>query len=168
MPEESLSRRAFLLAGVSAAAACTRSPSSPPALSPAPRGGSTPGSADADAGVRARAVDAERALLARYEATLHRHPTLRSRLAPFAAEHRAHLRALEPAGGPGAGPVAGGQASRRRRSALQALARAERAAAGARVEDAVDATAPGLAELLAAVGGCEASHAALLGAGDTG
>lgn len=49
--------------------------------------------------IRDRAVAASRHLVALYAATVARHPQLRARLAPLAAEHQAHLEALtgEPA-----------------------------------------------------------------------
>jgi len=174
MPDRAVSRRAVLLGALGAAvAACTRSPTAPPAPPGAPSP-TTPGRSaltTADAAVSARAALDERGLLACYEATVTRHRALRAALAPYADEHRAHLRALGAAGGQGGGGQGGGgqggsaesgRIPRGRRRALGALVLAERAAAAARVQDAVDATAPGLAELLAAVGGCEASHAALL------
>lgn len=60
-----------------------------------------------------------------------------------------------------AGSSAGSPAQSPRALALAALAAKERAAAAARVDDAMSAQGS-LARLLASIGGCEASHASLL------
>jgi hypothetical protein len=132
---------------------------------PAPRPSPTP---DMDAPVRARVAQAERALIEQYDVALAAFPELADRLQALADEHRAHLEAVAPADPaptgtatptpthPPAPPVDAA-------SAVTAIAAAERDAAAARVEDALDAS-PELARLLAGIGGSEAVHAALLAA----
>ena len=179
------SRRALLAAAVSAPLlACTgperperadRTAASPDGTPPArPRGTSA---REGDAAVRERVLTGEHALLARYEATAARHPSLAPRLGPLAREHAAHLAALaedSPPAGPGESPApsprspgspgsSGGPVPATAARALAALAEAERDAARARLEDVVTAS-PALARLLAGIGAAEAAHAALLSA----
>jgi hypothetical protein len=119
--------------------------------------------------IRQRVLAAKRDLLARYAATLAAHPQLSARLNPLVADHRAHVQALNgsasPTATPGSTATAPPPVPAGRGAALAALATAERAAAGARVTDVLDAS-PRLARVLASIGGCEAAHAELLrGAG---
>lgn len=125
-----------------------------------------------DAVLVAAVVADKRALLARYRATVERHPGLAGRLAPLRADHLAHLLALDappeptaeptPTGlpTPGAGTVPTVPAGSR--AAAAALSTAEQDAADRRVEHCVRARSRDLARLLAAVGGCEAAHSFVL------
>lgn len=120
--------------------------------------------------IRDRVLAGKRTLLEQYTATLERHPGLRTRLGPLRAEHEAHVTALN--GSPTPTPTATSTAAgaspappsvpATAGAALAKLATAERAAADARVADLAGAS-PRLARVLAAMGGCEAAHAALLG-----
>jgi hypothetical protein len=146
---------------------------------------------DPDVAIRAAVVAAVRSLAASYRSTADRHPELRARLAPLAAEHAAHLAALsgsadratdppspragtasprpetpassapESTAGPGAETTAVPDTVP---AAVAALVAAESRNAQARVADAAGAS-PALARLVASVGGGEAAHAALLGGG---
>jgi len=128
---------------------------------------------DPDALLRDRVVASVQALLSSYQATVERYPRLARRIAPLAAEHEAHLTALgapAPSGSPGPAspsvarstatpaPAVPPEPGR----ALRALAGAESRAAADRVRDVVAAAGVDLARLLAAIGACEAAHAALL------
>jgi hypothetical protein len=118
--------------------------------------------------IRDRVLAGKRTLLEQYAATLERHPGLRTRLAPLRAEHEAHVTALN--GSPKPTPTASSAGASpappsvpaTAGAALAKLATAERAAADARLADLAGAS-PRLARVLAAMGGCEAAHAALLG-----
>jgi hypothetical protein len=111
-------------------------------------------------------------LIKRYDAVIGDHPTLGGRLTPFRTDHVAHLEAL---GGSASGGIAPGgdvltpsprpspnETESDRAPALSSLAAAERAAATARPTQCRGAHAPALARLIAAIGGCEAAHDALL------
>ncbi|MEV6566224.1 hypothetical protein [Streptomyces kronopolitis] len=118
------------------------------------------------------------ALLARYDATLHAHPSLEPRLRPLRAEVARHAEAFgadrTAPGGPaheadaassapsphGARPSAPA-VPRDERAARAALADAERRLAGTRTE-ALSAAPPELARLLASVAAAGAAHAYLL------
>jgi len=157
------------LAGVVGLSGCTYDPRPP---EPPP---------DPDTVLRDRIVADKRALLASYDATARRHPGLGKRLAPLRADHAAHMAALGapeptstgpatpgPATPTGSAPGAGATAPAvpaAPRAAVRALVAAEAAAAALRVRDCVAANSPDLARLLAAIGGCEAAHAALLRGG---
>jgi hypothetical protein len=128
---------------------------------------------DPEARVRARIAAEVRALGSHYDGVIARFPEAEPRLAPLAAEHEAHARAL--LGPPRARPSASGSPSATPSAsppvvpetlveALAGLVSAERAASRRRAGQAGRAS-PGLARLLASVGGCEAAHAALLSAG---
>ena len=136
----------------------------------------------------ARVAGDERALIAAYDDAIHAHPELADRLATLRADHVDHLDGLLPAAAasltasPVPTPLAGSPttcctASTTPGSALTSpgstssspalasvaehLATLEHSAAAARVDDLVGS--PGaLARLLASIGGCEASHEALL------
>ncbi len=133
------------------------------------------GDADPDLATLRGAIMDEERLLARYAAVVRHHPRLRSRLEPLSADHRAHLGALRAQVSPtprlptSSPPTEVSTPSPRPTrpvpptpaEALDDLARRERAAAGARVEP-IGAVPPFLAQLLASIGACEATHAALL------
>ncbi|GAA4157186.1 hypothetical protein [Actinomadura keratinilytica] len=166
MPEAStVSRRAVLggTAGIvfPALGGCGRAPAAPPALDP-------------ELMILVGAITAEHDLIALYEAVRGAHADLAERIAPALAHHREHLAVLRrhyvpgsgrlaspaPAPSPVAQPVPGD-----RSGALAVLRRAESQAAAARVAE-VERAGPGLAQLLASIGACEAGHAAALeGAG---
>ena len=125
---------------------------------------------DMDVKVRWRAVEAERALLGLYAATLTAHPGLSDTLAPFTARHTEHLDVLVEGGplpfsasdpleppSPGSADVPADAAA-----ALAAVAEAESAAAEARVADCLAASGSRFAAVLASVAACEAAHAATL------
>jgi len=181
------SRRSVLLAAAaSSLAACTGDDETPAPNPPAPP--------EPDELLRAEVADAERDLVALYEATAATHPALAAQVRPFTARHRRHLDAVE-ASGPVATPPAAtapGSAAASPASspgvqgaspagtsppapsppavpdgpadALAALRTAERTAAGARVTECVRAQDGTLAELLASIAACEAAHDVLLGA----
>jgi hypothetical protein len=124
-----------------------------------------------------QAENRERELLARYAATMRRHPSLAPQLAVPRTNHEEHLRALvgrrrarTGSGEPGA--QAGGRKGdnpevsvpESAQEALAALVRAERRAADEAVGALAEAPAR-LRRLLASLGGSEASHAALLASG---
>jgi hypothetical protein len=145
----------------------------------------------ADQLVAQRVAIAEEALLAAYDAVADAHPELAGRIAPFRADHAAHLHGLVPGATPSttapsttapsspatlssapAAPsntVPSGIASASAplssppasTAILQQLADLERSAASARVDDVLTASGS-LARLIASIGGCEAAHAALL------
>jgi hypothetical protein len=118
------------------------------------------------------AMSAEQELIALYEAARDAHESLARHLDPPLAHHREHLAVLRRHYVPGTGERAneGGGIPRPRSSeaapdeASEALARlreAEATAASARVAEVAKA-APGLAQVLASIGACEAGHAAAL------
>ena len=138
--------------------------------------------------VAQRVAVAERALLAAYDAVTVAHPELAGRLAPFRADHAAHLRGLVPGATPStttpsstspsstASSTAAPSSSLPSTTAsaglplssppastaiLHQLADLERRTAAARLGD-VATTSGSLARLVASIGGCEAAHAALL------
>jgi hypothetical protein len=117
--------------------------------------------ADPDAGLLVALRSAELGLIAQYDAVIAQYPALSARLSAVRADHAAHLAAVggsrpEPTGTPSAAPqLEMGQA-------VASLAGAERSAAGARIGDCRGAHDPALARMIAAIGGSEAAHAALL------
>jgi hypothetical protein len=148
--------------------ASTASASAQPTVSPL----------SADQLVAQRVALAEQALLGAYDAVTVAHPELAGRLAPFRADHVAHLRGLVPGATPSttAPPNTAHSSSAPSSSApaspplssppastaiLRQLADLERNAAAARLGDVVT-TSGSLARLVASIGGCEAAHAALL------
>jgi len=164
----------------------------PPGRSPQPVATSTPPSAAAspkptisvlspDQLVAQRVAAAEQALLAAYDAVAVAHPELAGRLAPFRADHAAHLQGLVPGATPSTAPNAAPSNTALASSTpsstavasppllsppvstaiLHNLADLERTAAATRLRD-VAATSGSLARLIASIGGCEAAHAALL------
>jgi hypothetical protein len=149
------SRRQLLAgAAVVLSAACTDSRTSAPSPS------ASPAPPDPDVALTAAAVSREQALLALYDELLAQQPALRAELAPYRADHAAHLAALRPARPPSPTPTAGApRASAARLRA--AIATAERRTASAHALASRGAS-PDLARLLASLAACEASHAALL------
>lgn len=162
------SRRTILLGLVGAAVlvtvtGCTSD--EPPAGS-----GSGPGAApDPDLALAATAVADKLTLVALYEASIARFGGLGGRLASLREDHSAHAQALAtfaapaPAESASPSPPAPAVPDDRDR-ALMALAGAETAAAGRRIGQCEAAGNPELARLIAAIGGSEAAHAAVLGA----
>jgi hypothetical protein len=159
-------------------AATSAPPASTPTTTPTPSLQPTPPSADQL--LAGRVATAEAALLAAYDAAAAAHPELADRLAPFRADHAAHLSGLVPGANPSSttpsspaafgSTVPSGAASASAplssppasTAILRQLADLERSAAAARVNDVVT-TSGSLARLIASIGGCEAAHAALLG-----
>lgn len=136
-----LSRRALLgLAATVPLTACTSSDEGPPPLP------------DPDDLLRDAAVGREQALLRQYDAALLALPDLAPRLAPVRAEHAEHLAALL-----GAAPSAAPTAAPGAPVTLAALAVAERQAAAAHGQAALEASRE-LAGLLASLSASEASH----------
>lgn len=123
-----------------------------------------------DVAVLASAIAGEASLVGLYEAVLRTHADLTGRLTPVLARHREHLTVLRRHHIPGtvtsaatapppvAAPLAVPSSAE---ETLKLLVQAERGAAAARTED-VRRVAPGMAQLLASIGACEAGHAALL------
>ncbi|MFG3020457.1 hypothetical protein ACGFZQ_18210 [Streptomyces sp. NPDC048254] len=160
-------RRSLIVSAASAAvlAGCSAAPDSKAG------GGSTSVSARA----RARAARDSEALLRQYDAVLAAHPALTERLRPLRAEVAAHAAAFtEGASGGGTAtgsPSATASASTSpevpadERSALAALATAERGLADRRAKELLDV--PGeLARLLAGVSAAGSAHAYLLTEGE--
>lgn len=132
-----------------------------------------------DVAVLMSAIATEQQLIAMYESTKDGHPDLSRRIDPLLAHHRNHLTVLRRHYRPGtetkssgnprsAVPQAAGaigevgvNAPRSRRQALSALRTAERKAASARTAD-VTRVSPGLAQLFASIGACEAGNASWL------
>ncbi len=165
-PAPGPSRRTVVLglAGVALATvtSCT-SDDSPGNAGPGPVGQQDP-----DATLVVAFVTDKRGLVDLYEATISRFPGLTGRLTPLREDHSAHLRVLNDFVGrplnPSATPATTPSAVPGDRDrALGALASAETAAAGRRIGQCESARNPELARLIAAIGGCEAAHAAVLG-----
>ncbi|MCD0453626.1 hypothetical protein LO762_31235 [Actinocorallia sp. API 0066] len=157
-----LSRRSLLAAaGLSSAgmAALTACGAPPEELAPEP-----------DVAVLLGAIADEENLISLYEKISSAHGELPSACAQALANHREHLAVLRRHYLPGTGgatstPAAAGSAPAEppadRAGALALLRRTERAAAGARLRD-VAAVSPGMSQLLASIGACEAGHATAL------
>ncbi|WP_245667799.1 ferritin-like domain-containing protein [Actinomadura macra] len=121
-----------------------------------------------DVAVLSAAIASERDLIATYEAARKADASLAGRIDPVLAHHREHLAVLRRHYVPGSGDRAGeGSSIPAPRAAtlpsggagiLAALRKAEERAALARREDAGRA-GPGLSQLLASIGACEAGHA---------
>jgi hypothetical protein len=136
--------------------------SAPAPASPSPEPTASPLSPDQLLAQRVAA--AEQVLIAAYDATGFAHPELAGRLAPFRADHLAHLQGLVPGSLPNASPYPTDTpllSSPTATEIFQSLANVEQTAAAARLGD-VATTSGSLARLLASIGGCEAAHAALL------
>lgn len=122
-----------------------------------------------DVAVLTGAIASEERLIALYESARRANAPLAARLDPFLARHREHLSVLRRYLVPGSGgrspsptaaaapPAMPGDPDR----ALSLLRKAESQAAAARMYD-VERVAPGVAQLLACIGACEAGHAAAL------
>ncbi|GAA2447478.1 hypothetical protein GCM10010191_75890 [Actinomadura vinacea] len=127
--------------------------------------------ARAEAPILVDAIAAEQDLIALYEASRRAHAALSRHIDPMLAHHREHLAVLRRHYVPGSGDRAGegGTVPQPKRpeapggeaQALAALRRAESRAAAARAAEVIRA-GPGLAQLLASIGACEAGHAAAL------
>lgn len=126
-----------------------------------PQRGDGPDSANT---VMTSALAAEAALLAAYDATLHRHPSLARTLRPVRAEHAAHLAALRRATTPagdraGAGPAGAGEKGGVAGPTTGAGGKAGPALPGARATRR-PAVPPNPAAAVAALAGAERSAAA--------
>ncbi|MFD4509568.1 hypothetical protein [Streptomyces sp. NPDC058457] len=165
----SLLRRRSLIVSVASAAVlvgCSADPDS--------AGSDGGGSTSVSERVRARAARDSRGLLRQYDAVLAAHPGLAARLRPLRAEVAAHAAAFEEGtasptatGSPSAtaSPSASPTVPADEKSALAALAAAERSLADLRAKALLDV--PGeLARLLAGVSAAGAGHAYLLTKGD--
>jgi hypothetical protein len=110
-------------------------------------------------------MQSEAALLALYDAVMAAHQGLAARLRPLRDHHAQHLAVLRrhyvpgtDEGGATPAPPTTATAPAGEARALAALRTAERRAAAARADE-VRRASPGLAQLLAAIGACEAGHA---------
>jgi hypothetical protein len=111
------------------------------------------------------AIQSEAALIALYDAVLAAHQGLAGRLTSLRDHHVQHLAVLKRHYVPGSTtgtavpaprPTATSPGTQAR--ALSAIRSAERKAAGARADEVLRAS-PGLSQLLASIGACEAGHA---------
>lgn len=159
------SRRTVLLglAGAAALATVTSCTSDD-----SPDGSGPSAAPDPDLALAAAVLADKLALVALYEATISRFGGQVGRLAPLREDHSAHAQALAGFAGPTTTPPAGPSPTAStvpadRDRALSALAGAETAAAGRRIGQCETARNTELARLIAAIGGCEAAHAAVLG-----
>jgi hypothetical protein len=110
-------------------------------------------------------IQNETGLIALYDAVLAAHPGLAGRLRPLRDHHAQHLAVLRRHYVPGSAtatatpaPRATATAPQGEAKAVSAIRSAERRAATARADEVRRAT-PGLSQLLAAIGACEAGHA---------
>lgn len=169
LPRRTLLGLAVAAVAVPVTAACTSS--SDPGPDPdEPTNAPTDGSGDeaeaVDAGLRVGAAEAERQLIARYDATIARHPALGAALTPLVEQHREHRSALDPRAAPETGTATESATIPADPStAVAELIAAERVAAEARTGDCEQARSVDLARLLALVAASEASHAEALAAG---
>jgi hypothetical protein len=164
-------RRTFLVLGAAAVGltGCTSDPSnpgppSPPAASAAP--------SDPDARLRDEVAASEVSLLTAYRSAIRANPDLAVDLAPFVAQHEAHLDRVAPAGS--APPLVPATPSDSVRPSTQetaplpaeevlaALAAAESAAQAQRATACDGAQDPGLARDLCLIAASEAQHAVAL------
>jgi hypothetical protein len=111
------------------------------------------------------AIKSEAALIALYDAVLASHQGLGARLKPLREHHAQHLAVLKRHYVPGSttgtatpAPRPAATAPATEAKALTAIRSAERKAAAARANE-VRRASPGLSQLLAAIGACEAGHA---------
>ncbi|WP_344821813.1 hypothetical protein [Actinocorallia longicatena] len=123
----------------------------------------------ADVGVLLAAIADEERLIALYEKVAAAHQDLPAHFPAALNHHREHLAALRRHYVPGTGvtptPVpttAPPEPPADLGAARTALRQAEKSAAAARVADS-GRVAPGVAQLMASIGACEAGHAARLG-----
>jgi hypothetical protein len=110
-------------------------------------------------------IQSEAGLIALYDAVLAAHSGLAGRLGPLRAHHVQHLGVLKRHYVPGSttgtatpAPRPAATAPGTQAGALSAIRGAERRAAAARADE-VRRVSPGLAQLLASIGACEAGHA---------
>jgi hypothetical protein len=115
-----------------------------------------------------KVIQGEAALIALYDAVMAAHAGLAGRLRPLRDHHAQHLSVLRRHYVPGSttgtatpAPRPTATAPSSSGAALAALRSAERRAAAARADD-VRRVSPGLAQLLAGIGACEAGHAQVL------
>lgn len=168
-PGPAPTRRAVLLTASGAAlvatgwalAACDASPSAQPSPSP----GSLHSRDPLTQAQRRGAIADEYALIAAYQATGQRHPTLHAILAIPLAHHAAHLKALGTSAAGTPAPQASPSTAAVPSDALLAVrSLAAQEQAVSRRRRAACATATGdWAGLLGSIGACEAGHATLLG-----
>jgi hypothetical protein len=148
-------RRAVLAtAGALALSGCLPGTDAPPARRP-----------DPDLLLRRKVAREVDALVTSYAAVVAAFPALPDATAPLAAlaaEHEAHARALRGAARAARRTASPGPVPTTMPAARAWLAGLERAAGRRRARQSLQA-GPDLARLLAAIGGCEAAHAALLG-----
>jgi hypothetical protein len=121
-----------------------------------------------DVAVLTGAIAAEERLIALYQAARNAVPGLAGRLDPALAHHREHLAVLRRHYLPGTGgvtappvPVPPPTVPADDDHVVKLVRDAESEAAAARLAD-VARVAPGMAQLLAGIGACEAGHAAAL------
>ncbi|HEX5996361.1 MAG TPA: hypothetical protein VFY84_14565 [Jiangellales bacterium] len=164
-----MSRRSLLIAGAAVPLAGCDVFDSADERGPAP----TPTQPHPDDLVRARAIEAERALAELYQAAVAAHPELQGDLEPFADRHLRHIAAIEstvpasPSGSPtppSAAPTPAGppEIATDPDAAVRQLRDAELAAVEARTVDCLEARDHRLATVLASVAACEAAHDRLL------
>ena len=150
-----MTRRAALLAAAAAPLG---------ACSLGATGNGTPArQADPDLTLRARAAQAERALIARYQATADVHPDLQEPLGTFIARHQRHLEELLATGGASDLADVAADVPTARAEAITALREAETNHATERIEDSIASIDYELARVLASVAACETAHDYLLG-----
>jgi hypothetical protein len=111
------------------------------------------------------AIRSEAGLIALYDAILTAHQGLGDRLRPMRDHHAQHLTVLKRHYVPGSttgtatpAPQPAATAPQTESAALRAIRGAEHKAAAARASE-VRTASPGLSQLLAAIGACEAGHA---------
>ncbi len=121
-----------------------------------------------EVGLLSGAIQSETELIALYTAVLGAHQRLAGRLGPLRDHHTQHLAVLKRHYVPGTNtgtatpaPQVTATAPAGEAMALAAVRNAERKAAAARADEVRRAT-PGLAQLLASIGACEAGHAQVL------
>lgn len=154
-----LPRRAFLIAGAAAPlGACAAFGGDEPAATPAPR------PPHPDEALASAAADAERELIALYNAAAAAHPDLADELVPFADRHTAHLEAVDPSVATATPPVEqeAPAVPDDADEAVAVLRDAERASSGERLAACLEAEDRDLAGLLAQIAACEAAHERLL------
>jgi hypothetical protein len=115
-----------------------------------------------------KVIQGEAALIALYDAVIAAHSGLAARLRPLREHHAQHMAVLRRHYVPGSitgtatpAPRPTTTAPPSSSAALAAIRSAERRAAAARADD-VRRVSPGLAQLLASIGACEAGHAQVL------
>jgi hypothetical protein len=167
-------RRSVLAASLAAPLLATAGCRVPAAATPTARPAS-------DVAILRASIAAKKKMIGLYTAVRNVHPELAGRLDPLLADNTAHLaelqrRLIEPAhrslprprgrtAGPWATPPSRAPDYGSRAGALAALRSAEHKAAAVHVEQLRTVAAPSLAQLLASVAACEATHVAALAAG---